>query len=195
MKAEQSKLESMLKETQKDYPLFCPNLTPSQIFEKGSFHDQGGYFRDIISISEDGSYKKYQSRYEIYTKKGRCLENTDIHLLVSPKKNKNKNLYKVKAGTSLEYWLEREWISHIHPYGWVEWYCDYYDGIRSSDDERQINRWIKFASKTKGRWRKTLINKIRDSGKNYDDVTVSPAIRQSLLHWAYELTEEDYISS
>jgi len=190
-----SKLQSMLTETHINYPEFCPNLTPSQIFEKGAFHDQGGYFRDIVSISKDGSYKRYKTRYEIYIEKGRCLENIDIGLLVSQKKDKNKNLYRVKSGTSLEYWLEKNWISPIHPYGWLEWYCDYYDGKRSSDDERQINRWIRFAGKKKGRWRKTLINRIINSGKKHDDITISPAIRQSLLHWAYELTEEDYMFS
>ena len=189
-----SKLELMLEETQKEYPSFSPNLTPAQIFKMGAFHDQGGYFRDIVSISQDPllSRIEYKKRYEIYTAKGRCLENVDINLLVSEKKDKKLNHYGVKAGTSLEYWLDKGWINHLHPYGWVEWYCDYYDGKKSPDDERQINRWIRFASKNKGRWRRTLINKIIKSGKKYDDMSVSPAIRQSLLHLGYELTEEDY---
>jgi hypothetical protein len=28
--------------------------------------------------------------------------------------------------------------------------------------------------------------------KDFDDVAVSPVIRQTLLHWAYELTESDW---
>ena len=93
------------------------------------------------------------------------------------------NFYKVKSGTDLDYWLER---------GWVEWYCDFYDGKRCVDDHRQIKRWIDFCSHKYGRWRKTLINNIKKSNKNFNDFSVSPAIRQSLLHWAYELTESDF---
>ena len=32
---------------------------------------------------------------------------------------------------------------------------------------------------------------IKNKGKSYDDETVSPVIRQVLLHWGYELTNED----
>ena len=30
------------------------------------------------------------------------------------------------------------------------------------------------------------------AGKRFDDATVSPVIRQTLLHWGYELTERDF---
>ena len=30
------------------------------------------------------------------------------------------------------------------------------------------------------------------SGQAYDDASVSPVVRQTLLHWAYELSEEDF---
>ena len=42
------------------------------------------------------------------------------------------------------------------------------------------------------RWRIQLINKIARAGKSYDDVEVSPVIRQTLQHWGYTLTEKDY---
>ena len=32
---------------------------------------------------------------------------------------------------------------------------------------------------------------ISDEGNGFDDASISPVIRQTLLHWAYELTEKD----
>ena len=36
------------------------------------------------------------------------------------------------------------------------------------------------------------MNEIIKKGKKYDDYSVSPVIRQVLLHWGYELTEKDF---
>ena len=66
----------------------------------------------------------------------------------------------------------------IDPYGWFQWYFRYWLGRRSLDDERQIKRW-------KG------IVMIKDVGDKFDDYSISPKIRQILLHWSYELTESD----
>ena len=44
-----------------------------------------------------------------------------------------------------------------------------------------------------GRVRDKLVKLIKDAGSKYDDYSVSPKIRQSLLHWGYELTEEDFL--
>ena len=33
---------------------------------------------------------------------------------------------------------------------------------------------------------------IKDVGSKFDDYSVSPIIRQILLHWGYELTEKDF---
>ena len=38
-----------------------------------------------------------------------------------------------------------------------------------------------------GKW--NLKKMIRDVGSEYDDYSVSPKIRQILLHWGYELTD------
>ena len=62
---------------------------------------------------------------------------------------------------------------------------------RISDDERQIDRWLKLAGPN-GRFRRRLMNEIIKKGKKYDDPSVSPVIRQVLLHWGYELTKEDF---
>ena len=40
--------------------------------------------------------------------------------------DKKKNKYKVKVGTTLEYWEEKKWITKHNVYGWTHWYCDYY---------------------------------------------------------------------
>ena len=34
---------------------------------------------------------------------------------------------------------------------------------------------------------------IKDLGSKFDDYSVSPKIRQILLHWGYELTESDLL--
>ena len=39
-----------------------------------------------------------------------------------------------------------------------------------------------------------LVKKIRDVGTKFDDYSISPKIRQILLHWAYELTEKDFFN-
>ena len=87
-------------------------------------------------------------------------------------------------------WESSGWINPIDPYGWFQWYCRYYLGRRSSDDERQISRW-KGVGSDKGRFRNQLIGKCARGGKTYDDESVSPVIRQTLLHWGYVLTEAD----
>jgi hypothetical protein len=46
-------------------------------------------------------------------------------------------------GGNLDMWESSGWITHIDPYGWFQWYCRFYLGRRCSDDERQINRWLK----------------------------------------------------
>ena len=33
---------------------------------------------------------------------------------------------------------------------------------------------------------------IKNSGSEYDDYSISPKIRQMLLHWGYELTKKDF---
>eukprot|EP00976_Prorocentrum_cordatum_P089360 1187687-Prorocentrum_minimum.AAC.2 len=64
-------------------------------------------------------------------------------------------------------------------------------GRRTEDDERQISRWKGVAGE-KGRWKNALCNKIIGSNRQHNDASVSPVIRQTLLHWGYELTERDF---
>ena len=44
------------------------------------------------------------------------------------------------------------------------------------------------------RLRGKLVKMIRNAGSKFDDYSVSPKIRQILLHWGYELTEKDFIN-
>ena len=36
---------------------------------------------------------------------------------------------------------------------------------------------------------------IKDAGSEFDDYSISPETRQILLHWGYELTENDLTSN
>ena len=38
-----------------------------------------------------------------------------------------------------------------------------------------------------------LINMINKKNSTYNDFTISPKIRQTLQHWAYRLTQDDFI--
>ena len=58
------------------------------------------------------------------------------------------------------------------------------------DDERQINR----RKKTVSRFRGKLVTMIRDAGGKLDDYSISPKMRQILLHWGYELTEKYFFN-
>eukprot|EP01040_Poterioochromonas_malhamensis_P011618 gene11618-12676_t len=146
-----------------DYPEFKPNLTPSQIFYLGSFG--GTYWRPIHSSVTNKDYKNKHKKYKWASK-------IDDKLLTLPwtEYDKSINFYNVKVGSTLEFWERSGWISKYHPYGWMQWYCDFYEGKRCPDDERQINRWIRTAGPKS-----------------------SPKIRQTLQHWAYILTEDDLV--
>ena len=166
-----------------DHPEFKPNLTPHDMFSRGVFG--GAYFRPIHSSVTGKDYKNVYKKYS-------SLKNLDPKLLALDDFNYSLNKYKVASGTSLEYWESKGWIKAQDPYGWVQWYCEFYEGRRSPDDKRQIDRWNKFAGPLSGRFRSQLINKIKNSGGNINDYSISPVVRQGLLQWGYELTEKDY---
>ena len=85
--------------------------------------------------------------------------------------------------------LEKKgWINEIDSYAWFQWYFRYWLGRRSQDDERQINRWKGIVSRLRGK----IVKMIKDAGSNFDYDSISPKIRQILLHWVYESTEKDF---
>ena len=170
----------------KEYPEFKPNVSPKDVFKKGAFG--GTYFRPIYSSITNRKYKGGEVIAE-YPKT--WFQNIDINKKVISNEYDNKvNKYGVRCGSSLEEWEKNNWIVEEDPYGWFQWYCRFYNGRRIDDDERQIKRWLNIAGPN-GRFRRRLMNKIIQTGKKYNDKSVSPVIRQVLLHWGYELTKED----
>jgi len=166
---------------------FRPNRTPKEILQLGSFG--GTYFRPIYSSI---TKKNYGS--EVYKELPKdWLAGLNINKKVaSPTYDVNVNKYKAKCGGSLEMWETSGWIVEQDPYGWFQWYCRFFQGRRTEDDERQIGRWQRCAG-VRGRWRNNLVTKVYQSkNQRFDDPAVSPVVRQTLLHWAYELTREDY---
>ena len=61
-------------------------------------------------------------------------------------------------------------------------------GRRLKDGKRQINRWKKFVSRFRGK----SVKMIKDAGSKFDNYSISPKIRQILLHWDYESTKKDF---
>lgn len=169
-----------------DYPSFKPNLSPKEVMQAGSFG--GTYYRDIVSAVTG---EKYKGKEVIKEFPADWFEGLDIdETIVSPVYQKVTNKYGVSCGASLGQWECSGWISSLDPYGWFQWYCRFFLGRRSTDDARQIDRWAKGQGPS-GRWRSRFCNDIIKKGAKFDDVKVSPVIRQLLLHWAYQLTEED----
>lgn len=166
-----------------DHPEFCPNLTPKEVFQAGAFG--GTYWRAIHSGVTGKNYKNMHKKYSF-------LKGIPDSKMTIPYENYDKsiNKYKVKVGTTLSFWESKNWIKAQNPYGFIHWYCDFYSGKRSPDDERQINRWLALAGPN-GRFKRNLINQIKKAGKKFDSFDISPAIRQTLLHWAFELTADD----
>lgn len=175
---------------------FRPNLTPRQIFLLGSFG--GTYWRPIYSQITQKNHKNRHLKFtKIINEKGEIKnwwKDIPKHYLINKWENYdiNVNKYKVKCGLTLEVWEDSGWIYKKDPYGWVEWYCNFYMGRRTKDDERQIKRWLNLCG-PKGRFKKRLINMIKSKKSNYDDITISPVIRQTLQHWGYQITEKDII--
>ena len=144
----------------KDFPDFRPNLSPQEMFEIGIMG--GSYFRTICSPRTN---KTYKNRYKKY----KSLKNIPKYKICGETYNKNINLYRVKSGSSYKEWMESNWINeNVDPYGWIEWYINFYEGRRSKDDERQIKRWKLLAG---------------SNGRFYTRKNKTCRILQTLLHW------------
>ena len=149
------------------------------MIEEGAFG--GTYSRDIYSSVNVEWYKKSWKELD-------QLKNIDQKYYCSDNYDVSVDKYSVKCGTSLRFWENKGWINSIDPFGWFQWYFRYWLGRRSEDDERQINRWKRIVSRFRGK----LVKMIKDAGSKFDDYSISPKIRQILLHWGYELTEKDF---
>ncbi|CAH1799241.1 unnamed protein product [Owenia fusiformis] len=169
----------------KDAPEFQPNMTPKEVLQAGSFG--GTYFRPIKSGVTKQSYTGVWKELPKDWTEGLDISRKVISCTYRPEVN----TYKVKCGGSLEMWEDSGWIHKQDPYGWFMWYCRFYQGRRTEDDERQIGRWLRCAG-VKGRWRNNLIGKCARGGCSFDNHAISPVVRQTLQHWGYRLNEADF---
>ena len=87
----------------KDYPEFKPNLTPKEVFQLGSFG--GTYWRPIYSSVTEKNYKDQHKKYPSDWWKG--IPEKDLTRDFD-NYNSKINKYKVKVGTTLEYWEEKK---------------------------------------------------------------------------------------
>ena len=165
---------------------FKPNVSPRKVIQMGAFG--GTYWRPLKNCLNGkmmvNDYKKLPKSY---------WNGIPPHKLVSPyaKYNKNLNKYKVKTGTTYEFWCKKKWIRPSHPRGWYQWYCMYKSGKRTPYDSVEIKRWLRFAG-PKGRFRLWLITQIQKKGGKWNDYSISPKLRQNLLEWGYELNKRDF---
>lgn len=135
-------------------PEFKPDLTPKQMLTLGVFG--GKYLTDYKKEFPASWFKNAK---------------------MNPKKHDPAlNFFKVSASQSLAYWRKKGWIWKDDPRGWFQWYCRYYMGRRSPDDQRQIKRW---------RQMKRHVEQLKKNCEK-GDLKCRPRQRQTLLHWAYD---------
>ena len=136
------------------HPEFSPDLTPKQMLALGVFG--GKYMTDCGEEFPASWFKRAR--------------------LSPARADPAVNCFKVAASQPLSYWVQQGWIHPQDPRGWFQWYCRYYLGRRSEDDERQIKRW-----KAMRRHIAQLERHCRSR-----DLMCRPVQRQALLHWAYD---------
>ena len=135
-------------------PAFTPELTPPQMLRLGVFG--GKYMTDC----RDEFPKAWFTRARL------CAERHDPRL----------NCFGVNASQSLAVWRRNGWIRAQDPRGWFQWYCRYYQGRRSPDDDRQIRRWRAIARHV------SAIRRNCEPG----DLDCRRRQRQAVMHWAYD---------
>ena len=164
---------------------FTPNMSPEEVLRAGSF---GGYYFRTIASGVTGFV--YENAWRELPPA--WLAGLSPKSYAAQKYNAAVNKFGVKSGLDLAEWEESTWISKLDPFGWFQWYCRFFQGRRSWDDARQISRWSACAGE-KGRWKNNLIAKCVKEGAAFDDKSVSPVVRQTLQHWAYTLTQADFM--
>lgn len=138
-------------------PGFKPELTPKQMLELGVFG--GRYMRDCR--------KEYPKNWFTRAK---------LYVQGNPGHDKKLNYFGVDASQPIEIWRKKKWIHPQDPRGWFQWYCRYYMGRRSTDDDRQIKRWRQIARHI-AQIKKNCIK---------GDLSCRRRQRQAVLHWAYD---------
>jgi hypothetical protein len=136
------------------HPAFTPDLTPMEMLRLGVFG--GKYMTDCAAEFPASWFEEARLCHELH----------DPRL----------NLFGVNASLPLSEWRKRGWIYPEDPRGWFQWYCRYYRGRRSVDDERQIRRW------------RAIRRHVSQIANNCaaGDLSCRRRQRQALLHWAYD---------
>ncbi len=135
-------------------PDFSPELTPPQMLALGVFG--GKYMTDSRGEFPASWFTRAR--------------------LAHGRRDPALNFFGVNASQPLAEWRRKGWVSGQDPRGWFQWYCRYYMGRRSPDDERQIRRWRAISRHA------AAIRKACPRG----DLSCRRRQRQALLHWAYD---------
>ena len=135
-------------------PGFEPQLTPAEMLQLGVFG--GKYMTDCVDEFPRSWFKRAK---------------------LSPERHDpTLNFYGVSASQPLRVWRKKGWIYREDPRGWFQWYCRYYMGRRSLDDDRQIKRW---------RAMRRHVAQIKSNCPRRA-LDCRPRQRQALLQWAYD---------
>lgn len=135
-------------------PEFKPELTPREMLALGVFG--GKYMTDCR--------REFPKSWFARAK------------LAQDKRDDALNYFGVDASQPLSEWRRKGWIHKDDPRGWFQWYCRYYMGRRTEDDERQIRRWKAF---------RRHVRQI-EAHCERGDFSCRRRQRQALLHWAYD---------
>lgn len=138
-------------------PNFKPQLSPAEMLELGVFG--GRYLSDCQA--------EFPASWFVAAK---------LYRGSNPRGDSQLNFFQVYASQSLAIWQAKGWINAQDPRGWFQWYCRYFRGRRSADDERQIKRWVAM---------KRHQTQVRN-GCHFGDLNCRKKQRQALLHWAYD---------
>jgi hypothetical protein len=133
---------------------FAPELTPREMLELGVFG--GKYMTDCRDEFPASWFRRAK--------------------LAPHGRDPSLNHFGVNASQPLSVWRKKGWIYRDDPRGWFQWYCRYYMGRRSLDDERQIRRWRQMVRH---------VAQIRNACLPRD-LDCRRRQRQALLHWAYD---------
>lgn len=175
--------------------VFTPNVTPKEMFAGGAFG--GCFFRDTYSnvlkrplVAAEDIPQEWKDDPELAGK------------LAEEEIDEGRNRFQTLAGSSLEDWEKSGWIWAGDPRGWAQWYCRFYEGRRTEDDERQIKRcellWKSTSSDfiglqicgPRGRFLTTLLKKINGAGPSgIDDEDVGRKIRQVVWQWGFKVNK------
>jgi hypothetical protein len=136
-------------------PEFRPELSPAEMLHLGVFG--GKYMTDCDGEFPASWFKRAK--------------------LATHGKDPSLNYFGVDASQPLSEWRRKGWIHPDDPRGWFQWYCRYYLGRRSpEEDARQIGRW------------KAMKRHVHQIQRNCEpcDLSCRKRQRQALLHWAYD---------